>query len=414
MACALGCEAVAVLCYFFGPRLGRWRTVRALLGRAALTLTVVLYPTVSSAAIGLVNCQTATMTSTAAASLDGGPSVPANGGSVTLSVLANDPFFVCWSGSHTLAGSIAVVSCALYIALFPALAFLWLCLDARLRHDLGWTDVRGARPHLHCAGRVCHVSGFKVICWYPQFSWSGLSRTGLRNSASPPHKKSAPTSQVPAAPSTFSMTANPLVDPKRAPPLETGRPGVVVDGTSPPHATPFTPRSTRVNPVASALAGYVSHGAAALAAQQRSSTGHAAAVSNTPALMSPRTAGTRHPLGAVRGGQRSHPSPALHAQPMPGAGVSTEVEMGPLVGKRGGTPQRAISEPGRKRGAPGAIRVVVPSPPSPSGAAYPSDVLVSLEQHAPPPLFDDILAPFLAGEFTVFSVATFARQTAYP
>lgn len=70
-------------------------------GRVALTGAVVLYPTVVNGVSGLLNCNTVTISTRALATLDGGASISStsavNGG-VSVTLLSNNPFIVCWAG----------------------------------------------------------------------------------------------------------------------------------------------------------------------------------------------------------------------------------------------------------------------------------------------------------------------------
>lgn len=438
LACALGCEAVSLLCYWAGPRLGRWRWTRAALGRAAVTGVVVLYPTVAASAIGLLHCETVTLTAAAVLTLDGGSGLAGGGGgSVTLPILAKDPFFVCWAGSHTPAGALAVVAVVLYVVAFPAVALCWLAADAQLRQRLGWEDVRGRRPRVRCSPHVCWngLCGAAVVCRCPHVVWmrrpppvAQLGGLIKREPSAPPH--AVVVVPVPGSPlrgepgkrrassSWRSMFDNPLrrqqLQQQLPPsPDSSSRAAAAAAGAS-LVVPPGTPRSVRTNPIASALAGYVSHPAAVLAAQQRSSTAGGAA-ERPPAGSSSRPspgslsiqpasptaaagrvaspAKPRSPLRiSVSGRALPVPVPSATGAPSPegpsphpagrsAAGVPLQEGVGDSVGEgdEGGAA-------GSRGGAAG-------------GALLARQSDTEEEEDAPlaPPLVDEMLAPFLAG-----------------
>lgn len=80
---------------------GRPFALLSLIGRVALTGAVVLYPTALSDAVGLLTCESASVSASAAQLLDGGSrmSGSSSNGLVTLSILSSNPYFVCWAGT---------------------------------------------------------------------------------------------------------------------------------------------------------------------------------------------------------------------------------------------------------------------------------------------------------------------------
>lgn len=135
MGVALASWLLALVAYYTTPQVAiglpahRLRTV----GSAFLILALVLYPSVASTSVGLLTCSSIALSPTAAAALDGGgafTSVLANAVSgdlrtVTVSVLANNKFFVCWAGSHRAAGSVAATTMALFVIALPAVVLFW-------------------------------------------------------------------------------------------------------------------------------------------------------------------------------------------------------------------------------------------------------------------------------------------------
>ena len=431
LACALACEAVALLCYWAGPRLGRWRWTRAALGRAAVTGVVVLYPTVATSAIGLLHCETVTLTAAAVLTLDGGSGLAGSGsggGTVTLPVLAKDPFFVCWAGSHTPAGALAVVAVALYVVAFPAVALGWLLADAQLRQKLGWEDVRGRRPRVRCSPHVCWngLCGAAVVCRCPHIVWTLRSARvaqpgGLqkREPSAPPHavvvpvpgspRRGEPGKQRRMSSSWRSMFDNPLrrqqlqqqlQQREHLPPSPDSSGGAAVAAAGSSLVLPLppgTPRSVRTNPIASALAGYVSHPAAVLAAQQRSSTAGAAerppAGSNRPSPGALSMHPPASPTAAQAAGRAGKPRSPLRVSvsgrslllPVPSTSGAAPPPEGPSHHPAGLSD--AVGEEGEGAAggaaAEGALLLAGPSDTDDTPLA--------------PPLVDEMLGPFLAG-----------------
>jgi hypothetical protein len=102
-----------------------------LAGRVALTVAIVLYPSVSATSATLVNCSRVYLSATGAAALDGGAAATAAAisakSSVVVSVLDSNPYFVCWAGggSHLAAGILAAIALALYVCTLPMLTLWW-------------------------------------------------------------------------------------------------------------------------------------------------------------------------------------------------------------------------------------------------------------------------------------------------
>jgi hypothetical protein len=125
-------------CWLIAADFSPARTAAGTMGHIAMLVTLVLYPSVSGTSVKLLNCSKVTMASGGAAGLDGGQAVSnfaTRGATVTLRVLTNDQFFVCWAGSHNAAGIFAAVVVVLYVSVMPVLTLWWVLQDARLRSD---------------------------------------------------------------------------------------------------------------------------------------------------------------------------------------------------------------------------------------------------------------------------------------
>lgn len=109
------------------------------LGRAALVVCLIAYPAATLDAVRLVYCPVVPMSSVAFAALDGGSSsisaAFSGTGSVSTSLLASDPYYVCWAsgGAHRPVGVLAVISLALYVIALPLVAWVWVWRDAAVR-----------------------------------------------------------------------------------------------------------------------------------------------------------------------------------------------------------------------------------------------------------------------------------------
>lgn len=109
-----------------------------LAGRVALTGAVVLYPTAVTDVSRLLACTTVTVSARSLAALDGGASVaaPPGAASVQVALLSENPYIVCWAGSHAPAGRLAVATVPLFIVLFPLGALAAILSDPMLRWHL--------------------------------------------------------------------------------------------------------------------------------------------------------------------------------------------------------------------------------------------------------------------------------------
>ena len=101
--------ATALLVRRLRPLPPRWDLAVGLVGRAAATGAVVLYPTVVTDVSGLLRCSTVSVSAQSLPTLDGGASVAQAGnvGVATVTLLSNNPFIVCWAGRY---GRIAYLS----------------------------------------------------------------------------------------------------------------------------------------------------------------------------------------------------------------------------------------------------------------------------------------------------------------
>jgi len=160
---------VATVCLFYCAKSPRMR----LAGQFALMLTLVLYPATTADAVGLLSCQSVTISAQSASSLDGGPPFETTQRSrdaiATLAVSSLDSSFVCWQGHHRVPAYLAALALPVYVFGLPALLFLWLLHDpwawvpdrlgslpsASKRHKSSH-NVRSccSRPHIALASRT--------------------------------------------------------------------------------------------------------------------------------------------------------------------------------------------------------------------------------------------------------------------
>jgi hypothetical protein len=115
----------------------RNKKVRKIAGYV-LTAAVLLLPMAAEASIGLMSCVSVELTAGALAPLDGGAALAAklSAKQVTIvSLLASDPFFVCWApgGSHAPAGYLSVATFIVYVALLPIAVFVSVWRDPGTR-----------------------------------------------------------------------------------------------------------------------------------------------------------------------------------------------------------------------------------------------------------------------------------------
>lgn len=97
-------------------------------GVVALRAVLLLFPPAAKNALALLNCVSATVSPSGCASLNGCSGGGGGGRDSTVSVrlLASNPFYVCWAsgGTHTAAGGLAAATLIVVVIAFP-LASLW-------------------------------------------------------------------------------------------------------------------------------------------------------------------------------------------------------------------------------------------------------------------------------------------------
>lgn len=139
----------------------------SLLLKALFMVLALVYATVANTSLGLLACTLTPIDPGALASLDGGQEALAAGaaadaatsvdGTAGVLLLASDPSFVCWRGSHAPAAALAAVTVLLYVVGFPAGLILWgrrrvvAVADAGAAKELSVT--RSKRPSI--VGRRC-------------------------------------------------------------------------------------------------------------------------------------------------------------------------------------------------------------------------------------------------------------------
>lgn len=132
--------------------------------KACLLAAIALYPHVASTAVVVLTCVPITITAGAASKLNGGDRAAAAAaaspsGLATVSVNAADPFFVCWSGSHTATAALVTTALVVYTVGLPVITFSWLWRDPWLRAQLlqqHTEDSRKARLQI-TGGCLCRV-----------------------------------------------------------------------------------------------------------------------------------------------------------------------------------------------------------------------------------------------------------------
>lgn len=107
----------------------------ALLLKALFMVLALVYATVANTSLGLLACSRTPISPSALAVLDGGSAALAAGaaaeaaanpdGTAAVLLLASDPSFVCWQGSHAPAAALAAATVLLFVAGFPLGLILW-------------------------------------------------------------------------------------------------------------------------------------------------------------------------------------------------------------------------------------------------------------------------------------------------
>lgn len=99
-------------------------------------------------AVVLMNCQTVSMVAVAVSSLDGGESYAAAQvatATVSLPLLASDPYYVCFNGQHNLVGVMGIVCIIFYVMGLPLLTFIWLRREPWLHLEIQHVNSEVAR-----------------------------------------------------------------------------------------------------------------------------------------------------------------------------------------------------------------------------------------------------------------------------
>lgn len=129
--------------YWFRRGLLLWRFVRL-----SMLVALLLHPTISSTALGLVSCQVVPLTKRALAALDGGSThfssssstssspTTSDGSLAPVSLLSSNPFVVCFSSVHLPAGVLAAITLAVYVFCLPVLTLWWIWWDPWLRRNV--------------------------------------------------------------------------------------------------------------------------------------------------------------------------------------------------------------------------------------------------------------------------------------
>ena len=133
-ALSLATAALGAMVLLLGFRIrGLLPTAGGIATRAVLLLS----PPAVRDALTLLRCAPVDVSSTSCASLDGcSSSIGARGSTVTIGVLASNPYYVCWApgASHIAAGGAAVATIVVVAIIFPLVTFLLLWRRAGCSH----------------------------------------------------------------------------------------------------------------------------------------------------------------------------------------------------------------------------------------------------------------------------------------
>ena len=96
-------------------------------GMVAARVLLLLFPPAARDALALLNCSFNSVSAAGCSSLTGcsGSISTATGSTVSVRVLASNPFYVCWTGgsAHITAGSVAAASLVCVVTVFPSASF---------------------------------------------------------------------------------------------------------------------------------------------------------------------------------------------------------------------------------------------------------------------------------------------------
>jgi hypothetical protein len=146
-----------------------------------MKLLFIAYSSVSNMTLFLLRCPTVVLSSAAVASLDGAP--VASGAVVELPILASNPYFVCYAGSHLQIIPLAWLVIGVYIIGFPAGTALWVWRSLKIQgKDVQAVDRNDAVLAAFTAAYARpNVFFWRHIEWISLFGLSAL-RTWLQPS----------------------------------------------------------------------------------------------------------------------------------------------------------------------------------------------------------------------------------------
>lgn len=137
--------ALLFLCVLLLPLGLRARGPLNFAGGVAARAAILLSPPAARDALSLLNCASVALSPAGCSSLNGCSSSSSTGSrsSITVRVLASNPFFVCWApgASHAAAGGVAVAAVAVVVLAFPLVSFSALFFFAKWREMQG--DIAG-------------------------------------------------------------------------------------------------------------------------------------------------------------------------------------------------------------------------------------------------------------------------------
>jgi hypothetical protein len=122
----LGCMALTAVLIPKVRRSDLQRRARLALGKPLFTILLLLYPSVTNAALRVVTCTTTRMSGRGFAGLDSDGRAVAPTDMISVSVLRAEPYYVCYEGTHRAVGCLAWVVLVVHSAGYPLATLLWV------------------------------------------------------------------------------------------------------------------------------------------------------------------------------------------------------------------------------------------------------------------------------------------------
>lgn len=161
-------------------------------GGAAARAVLLLYPPAARDALALLNCSPVAVSPSGCISLNGCSGSSSVGSSndrsrtVTVRVLASNPFYVCWApgASHVTAGGLAVAVLIVVVLAFPLFSYVVLWRSAGRETSLQQRMItRGGRGGLETAGSAMVDNPLLLLSLGPSASMRSKQNSSHRHSA---------------------------------------------------------------------------------------------------------------------------------------------------------------------------------------------------------------------------------------